>query len=154
VRSFRITKYDPRHRAASGAYQRDEWTAFSDVGRTFAGEVLTLAEYLRVEDLYLDAVQCSMRCAGVESVTVAALEMHRRPDTTIFTGMQLDAAAARAVARSVLREQLWCKLVGPDGYYIHFGYDYYLYTGGTFHRDLAAEIRGLYIEVFDSPYRD
>jgi len=33
------------------------------------------------------------------------------------------------VCRLVLREILWCKLESPNGFYIHFGYDYYMYFG-------------------------
>ena len=37
---FRVTKYDPRFRDPSGAYMREEWTAVSDIGRTFGGVTL------------------------------------------------------------------------------------------------------------------
>jgi hypothetical protein len=46
---YRVTKYDPAHRAASGAY-RDEWTSFSDIGRSFGGVILTVEQYQRIED--------------------------------------------------------------------------------------------------------
>lgn len=33
--------------------QRDEWTAASDIGRSFGGVILTAEEYRRVEDAYV-----------------------------------------------------------------------------------------------------
>lgn len=149
--SYRITKYDPQRRAPDGAYPLDEWTAFSDIGRTFAGETLTQTEYLRVEDLYLDAITCAMRCAGVDSVVVTNLENHGQHAVT--AGTPLDPAGARDIARLALRSLLWCKLLGPHGFYVHFGYDYYMYIGGSFEGDLEAEIRGMFVEELESPYR-
>ena len=157
MQCFRITKYDPRHRDASGHYLRDEWTSYSDIGESRAGTVLTFETYLQGEDAYLDAIAAMMRCAAIESVTVAALELRRKQREELGEfrelgdGSVLDVVATRAVATFVLREVLWCKLLGPAGFYIHFGWDYYMYIGGTFRSRLPA-LRGLYIEPFASPY--
>jgi hypothetical protein len=45
---YRVTKYDPENRDAEGNYLIDEWTSFSDVGRTFSGKELTEQEYFQV----------------------------------------------------------------------------------------------------------
>ena len=37
-------------RDSAGAYTRDEWTSFGDIGRSFDGVELTRGEYERVED--------------------------------------------------------------------------------------------------------
>jgi hypothetical protein len=58
---FRITKYNPAFRGEAGASTRDEWTAVSDIGRAFAGAVLTETEYQRVEDAY--AATATRSCA-------------------------------------------------------------------------------------------
>jgi hypothetical protein len=76
VFEFRVTKYDPAHRDARGAYTRDEWTAVSDIGRAFGGVVLTEPEYRRVEDAYVTAAVAFLREAEVPSLAVAGLENH------------------------------------------------------------------------------
>src|SRR5262245_6416722 len=76
VFEYRVTKYDPAFRDSTGAYVRDEWTSFSDIGRAFSGVVLTEADYQRAEDAYVTAAVAFLREAGVASVTVAGLEHH------------------------------------------------------------------------------
>lgn len=61
---FRVTKYDPAHRDRHGAYTRDDWISVSDIGRAFAGVVLTETEYRRVEDAYTTAAVAFLREAG------------------------------------------------------------------------------------------
>jgi len=59
------------------------------------------------------------------------------------------------VVRLILRELIWCKLRAREGFYIHFGWDYYMYSGGV---ELDTETRsaitdsGLFVERFKSPY--
>ena len=43
---YRVTKYDPVLRDASGAYTGDDWIMFEQIGQTFDGVPLTLATYL------------------------------------------------------------------------------------------------------------
>ena len=52
---WRITRFDPALRDEGGAYTEDTWTSVSDVGKSFGGAELTLAEYERVEALYIAA---------------------------------------------------------------------------------------------------
>jgi hypothetical protein len=51
---FRITKFDPRLRSEDGVFMRDEWTSISDIGRTYPTGVFTLAEYIEVEEAYVE----------------------------------------------------------------------------------------------------
>jgi hypothetical protein len=47
----RITKYDPQNRDANGHYTLvDEWTSISDVGKSFQGKILTMEQYLAIEE--------------------------------------------------------------------------------------------------------
>jgi len=39
-----VTKYNPRFRKSSGAYTRDEWTSFADIGHSFGGVELCRLE--------------------------------------------------------------------------------------------------------------
>ena len=69
-------------------------------------------------------------------------------DRQCLSGGQIDD-----LIRSILREATWCKLVGADGTYLHFGYDYYLYFG-TNRQGIAVPPPppGIYYEDFISPY--
>ena len=53
VNQYRVTKYNPAFRDQSGAYTKDEWTFFGQIGRTFSGVPFTFDEYERVEQAYV-----------------------------------------------------------------------------------------------------
>ncbi len=74
---YRITKYDPAHRDAAGAYTRTTWTTFGDVGRSFEGVVLTPAAYAAVEDAYVDTAVAFLRESAVGALNVSALQNAR-----------------------------------------------------------------------------
>jgi hypothetical protein len=151
---FRVTKYDPAHRNRSGAYTREEWTAVSDIGRSFGGVVLTEAEYQRVEDAYATAAIAFMRDAGVPSLMVAGLENHSGLPLPFGNGTALSLTDAAEIVRRVLREEFWCRLEGA-GAFIHLGWDYYMYVGASRPCPGAAALArqlGLFVEPFRSPY--
>jgi hypothetical protein len=79
VHLWRISKYDPRHRDQHGAYQRDEWTASSDIGKAFVDGVLTEREYLRVEGPYVSAVRRLWNEAGEPPLQIQGLETYGAP---------------------------------------------------------------------------
>lgn len=72
MKEYRISKYDPQFRV-NGAYQKNEWTSVSDIGKVFDDGVLTLAEYLRVENEYIQFCLNAMKAAGVTGLSVCAL---------------------------------------------------------------------------------
>lgn len=158
---FRISKYDPSLRDADGAYNRNEWTSHGDIGKVFDGAVLTLAEYLVVEARYLEILAEFLEWGRVEKLQVCGLEANDRaslqscrgaaiPD--LSEGAWLDEATIRDVARLVLREVLWCRLEGR-GFYVHFGYDFYMYIGGVALIGDPPAVPGLFVEMIDeSPY--
>ena len=72
---WRVTKYDPRFRDEHGHYTLiEEWTSPSDIGETFDGNELTLDDYLRVEEAYIDSAIAFMEENGIQSVRVLGLE--------------------------------------------------------------------------------
>jgi len=150
---YRITKYDPALRDASGAYTGDDWTSISDIGKSFAGVVLTEAEYLRVEHAYISATLAFLDEAGIPSLTVDELENPANLVLPVAEGSVVNLKQLAEVIRLILREKFWCRLEAAAGF-LHFGYDYYLYLGVP-HRCPAAERTaaelGLYVEVFDQP---
>lgn len=42
MHKYRITKYDPQYRDEQGIYIREDWTSYSDIGKTYNGKLLTL----------------------------------------------------------------------------------------------------------------
>ena len=151
---YRVTKYDPALRDPRGAYTRDDWTSFGDVGRTFGGVVLTLAEYQRVEDAYVAAALAFLREAGVSSLAVAGLEDHAAASPPLGEGSVLHLEPLADAIRRVLRGELWCRFEGA-GAFVHLGYDYYMYVGVPepcpASCALAARF-GLFVEDLPSPY--
>ena len=155
MHQFRISRFRP------GASQSaiSTWTSKSDVGETFDDGVLTLAEYERVEDLYVGAVRTLLEAAGLPDLRVS--ELHVTPLATpsaraVLEGAQLTAERALEVCRLELREELSCRLDNDDRFYVHVGFDYYLYVG-TAQPDSAAiesiEESGLFVEHdVPSPY--
>ncbi|HVJ80321.1 MAG TPA: hypothetical protein VNC50_04550 [Planctomycetia bacterium] len=151
-----MTKYDPKLRNPTGAYTRNEWTSFSDVGRSFDGAELTSGEYRRIEDAYVAAAVAFLREAGVPSLTVRTLENARGRPVPFGEGEVLSVELIPDMLRGVLREEFWCRLEAVDAF-VHVGWDYYMYVGVPrpcpFAR-LRAGILGLYVEQFASPYRE
>lgn len=165
---FRVTKYDPALRSPTGAYARHEWTSVSDVGRMFEGKVVSFSEYMRTEEAYVQAVRCFLHDSGVFTLRVTDVETRTNRvesfpveiaqetverarsviDDTEVSGEDLDR-----VVRLVLREAVWCRLIGKRGFYVHVGYDYYMYIGAD---DMSAPPRGLppglFVELFESPW--
>jgi hypothetical protein len=156
VFEFRVTKYDPAYRDESGAYQRDEWTAFSDIGKSFNGDILTQEEYQRVEDAYVSSALSFLREAGRSLLVVVGLENNRGSPLAPLEGSVLQEPQLGEVIRNVLREKFWCRLEGDDCF-LHFGWDYYVYIGVPLRceqsRTLASRL-GLFVEEFASPYKE
>ncbi|MFJ7738370.1 hypothetical protein ACIQ2D_18805 [Lysinibacillus sp. NPDC097287] len=160
--SWRVTKYNPELRNEDGSYiNQDEWTSISDVGTKVSEK-----EYLKVESIYLDAIEAFLREIGVDKVSIEALELHileeQEPSVHSFLskleiGIELTTSEIRELSKWVLREVIWCKLSVQNQCFIHFGYDYYLYIGANRNCPNAikeVEQLGLYVEVFQTPYSD
>lgn len=129
---FRVTKYDPARRDHKGVFHGGEWTSISNVGDQFEGVTLSMAEYGRVEDAYVEAAQRFMMETGVAALTVRDLDNPSEAEARRFPpeGTTLDMKAFGRALRSVLREDSWCRFESPDGF-VHVGYDYYMYVGTT-----------------------
>lgn len=154
---YRVTKYDPGLRGIGGAFARDEWTSYSDVGRTYNGVALSASEYLRVENAYLLSVEEFLSEAGVETLQLRALENKAGSALPTFVRplAQLTIPQCVEFARIVLREIAWGKLASPARAYVHFGWDFYMYIGlpkKCPNAIVAAQSRGLFVENFRSPY--
>ena len=154
---YRVTKYDPSLKDATGAYAdcSSSWTSRSDIGQVFGGLMLSEEVYLEVENSYLYSMKSFLDEAGIESLELKGLEYRDTPRDALWHGRELSIAQSIDFARLVLRENAWGKLVVPGKAYVHFGYDYYMYIGvpSKCERSIAiARDLGLFVERFRSPY--
>jgi hypothetical protein len=154
--SYRVTKYNPAYRREDGRYTRDAWTSRADIGRTFAGQVLTQAAYQQVEDAYISAALAFLREANVTTLAVTGLENHALTPLPFAEGSALDLTTAAAAIRGMLREDFWCRLES-EAAFVHIGWDYYMYIHVP-HRcpdavTLAHNL-GLFVEPCLSPYAE
>ena len=151
---FRVTKYDPKLRAADGSYARDEWTAISDIGRTYGGVLVTREEYERTEFAYLAAAKAFLEEAAVQVMSIRGLEDPDSRYPQFREGSTLPVEEIGLLLTLMLREELWCRLEAPQAF-VHIGYDYYMYVGVPspcpFAQRRAAGL-ALFVEPFRSPY--
>ncbi len=157
---WRVTKYNPVNRDDVGIYLLDEWTSFSDIGKSYQGVKLTISEYVKFEKLYIDAILQFMSCNEVENLIITGLEKYDDENVDkvinyIREGMILDKEQIKIVAQHVLREKLWCKLILDEVFYVHFGYDYIMYIGSNKKCQKVIkeiECNKMFVEPFKSPY--
>jgi len=151
MHQYRVTKYDPHYRV-NGAYTRDEWTSFSDVGESFGGVPFTLADYEEAEARHI-----AFLCALVEQevaypLTIDSLESD--PVACPWSSRQtIGPQELPVLLRDVLRGRCWCRLMGRS-FFIHFGYDYYMYVGCSFTSEGITALAGrfgLFAEPLQSP---
>ena len=156
---YRVTKYDPRFRDALGDFTRDDWIGVGDIGSAFNGRVLTPCEYLRFENAYVSSAIAFLADAGVDSLLIAGLENHggfNSSALTLANGHACNLLACSDIVRLNLRSEVWCRLESESAF-LHFGYDYYMYVGIASKCPSAiqhATDSGLFVEPFDSPYRE
>ena len=73
----------------------------------------------------------------------------------IWIGKAVTVQEVRELAKLTLRNAIWCKLGFKKQFFVHFGYDYYMYIGASEDCTKAKEVvkeTGLFIEDFKSPY--
>ncbi|NET61271.1 MAG: hypothetical protein F6K47_35635 [Symploca sp. SIO2E6] len=167
---WRVTKYNPRFRNRQGVYQVEDWTCVSDIGKTFNGHRLELEEYLATEERYVLTAMHFLEESGLSSLEVRELEAdqevsptvkHIGLDNLLLQGSELhekQKLSKTEIARACrlnLRNLLWCKLEETGKFFIHFGYDYYMYVGSLLpcpdSISYSQEI-GIFVETMSSPY--
>ena len=104
---------------------------------------------LGVNKLYLNALE--MWSDEVKSQNVSPFL------SKMWVGKPISAQEIKELAKLTLRNVIWCKLSCKNKFFVHFGYDYYMYTGTNMDSPNARkkiEATGLYVEEFYSPYLD
>lgn len=165
---YRVTKYNPKFRSKDGVYQRHDWTSVSDVGKSFADGVLSVVDYLQVEDRYIAAIEKAAALTGSAEFAVEDFECTGEPEG-LPPGIREDSfsmladfasgatvplllTTACAFARLALREIVWGRLSSQSGLYVHFGYDFNMYIGDAGDRLKGYVVGDLFVEDFPSPY--
>lgn len=119
---------------------------------------------MRTESDYINAITTFMVEMGLNKIYLNDLEMWS--DEVIgqnassflrkmWVGKAVTAQEVRELARLTLRNVIWCKLSYKKEFFVHFGYDYYMYIGAIKDCSNAQEKvqdTGLYVENFNSPY--
>ena len=96
------------------------WNSFFDI------ETLTSEnEYLYIESLYIDLLLEIAREIDVAFFVIAEFENY--DSLALKDGQNINLEKLPFVAKSILRDKCWCKLVN-DSMEIHFGYDYIIYV--------------------------
>jgi hypothetical protein len=164
---YRVTKYNPQYRDDRGAYLKDEWYLYSQLGDTFEGKVLTYEQYIEKENAYVNAIIFFMTCMDERTLCIDMPEANRNRccntvdlldqtvDVALFKhGLELNQQSISTLARLMLRDLVWCRLESSK-MYVHFGWDYYMYIGVDKPCKRAikqSERTGLFVESFISPY--
>ena len=169
MNQWRVTKYNPKFRDEFGHYTLiEEWTGPSEIGKTINGKEFTLDEYFRVEAAYIHSVIKFMEESNVDSLRVLQLESNRSEEEKIsplyekeFEKLVLkedsviDKSEIHLICKMVLRNFLWCNLYSKDRFFVHFGWDYYMYIGSNIDCLKATNFatnNGLFVERCTSPY--
>lgn len=172
MHKYRISKYDPLFRDETGCYQKNEWTAISDIGKSFDGILLTDEEYIGVEDKYVDAVKLIIKFHSLTSLSVANL-CHSfskeeflnliKPYSqlyseslldfyTNFNGSQAGLDEVESLFRLQLREDIGVDIFSPRKLKIFIGYDYLMGVNSSKSLEpIIPEISaiGLFVEKID-----
>ena len=166
---WRVTKYNPDFRDENGYYTLiEEWTCPSEIGNIINGKEFTSDEYFQVEAAYINSVMNFIEESGINSLRILQLERGiSEEDRTsplyeeefeklvIKEDLLVNKNEIRLICKMVLRNFLWCELCSKDNFFVHFGWDYYMYIGSNVHCLSAIECatnNGLFVEQCQSPY--
>lgn len=172
---YMIAKYDQSQRNERGVYiGPNAWTSYSDVGETFNGKVLTIEECLRVESAYIGAATKLFEESGLPYLRLTRInELEWQKEDLRSEGRPLYDTAFEAieftedamiypkdiptVLQMVFRGFAEASLEWRDKFYVHIGWDFYMYVGINKSAGVnidSAHLRGLYIESnYPSPYK-
>lgn len=149
-----ITKYDPQFRDKDGNYKNKEWISFYEVGSPIEGEVLTLDNYLKIENKYIDAAISFFEFHNCKEITIKNIEKYNfdgyfledmKELVTFFDaateGIVVSIQGLRTYIILVLREIFWGQFfcIESEDVELKFGYDYYMYFKSNRNMDTLFE---------------
>ena len=126
-KTHEIVKYSPDGYDEDGIYRRDEWTEYSDVGKTFAGKKLSLEEYLEIENRYVECALDIITQSQCKYLTIGYVEDY--DNIGYRCKDRIPAERVDKVLRDMLRCNVFCVLVNlSHKVMIDMGYDYYMHV--------------------------
>lgn len=160
-----VVKYKPEYYSEKGYYTKEEWGCMGYVGRVYDNHLLTLDEYLEVEQKYINAVTRIMVLTNCSYLTVSFLgdTVPRTKDSIrkmlseknrffqydkvlydsfmdLVEGKRIYIANIPYVVSLNLRGYTYTALTNlQKGLEIHFGYDYYMYFNTKLPIDIVRE---------------
>ncbi|WP_239614656.1 DUF7683 domain-containing protein [Cohnella mopanensis] len=166
---WRITKYNPIFRNDKGHYLLDEWTCPSEIGNIINGDSFTLEKYLVIEHAYVETIieflieqkQYSLRVIQASNRLIShedkksVLYDHEFGEINIKEDMIANINEIRIICKMILRNFADCQLYSKDNFFVHFGWDYYMFIGSNQKSLTAIKFAtnsGLFVEEFSSPY--
>lgn len=171
---YNISKYNPSFRDSNWIYMKEDWTAISDIGRTFDSKILTVKDYIDTEDRYIKAIQtilsfynlpylkvCKVRKSFEEEnfkELIARRKVEYTPDildmySKVEDIERLTYKDIDSFFRLLLREDIGANLSYPRKMKIFICYDYLMgiHCSRSLERVIPAiEALGLFVEKFNN----
>jgi hypothetical protein len=170
---YNISKYNPAFRDSNWRYMKEDWTAISDIGKTFDGKILTVEDYIATEDSYIKAIQtifnffnltylkvCDVRKSFEEEIFMGLISKRKVAYTYDIIEIHGKAEGIEKLAykdidlffRLLLREDIGAKIFYPRKLKIFICYDYLM--GIHCNRSIenvipTIEALGLFVEKFN-----
>lgn len=169
---YNISKYNPVFRDSNRRYMKEDWTAISDVGKTFDGKTLTSEAYIATEDSYVKAIQTIFNFFNLEYLNVCdvrksfgdnqfrdLISKRKIKYTTDILEMygavekmeKLEYKDLDSIIRLLLREDIGAKISYPRKLKIFICYDYLMgiHSSRSIEAVIPAiEALGLFVEEF------
>lgn len=164
---YRITKYNPADRDSQGYYQKDDWISFANIGKSYENKILTLKDYLKVENSYIKAIQIFMDYLNLDFFNIINFKKiglitskgYSQELIKTYKNLRRNNKITRNSIPNVIRLRLRNDIGGfleTNGMIVHFGWDYYMYISSSKELPLALKQKieniGLFVENFESPY--
>jgi len=137
-----VSKYNPKDKCNNNFNPGLEWSSISDVGKTYSNRVLTISEYLKIENDYITTINCFIENLGIDQLKIINIEKYKLNrnqfsiyddlliilHSNIVKGQYLKRSEISTISRLALREDLWCILYNQNPRFIlEFGYDFYVF---------------------------
>ena len=74
MKKYRLSKYNPMYRDVNGDYLLPEWTSCYDINKYYNSRVLTVDEYLFVEQKYINTISTILEYYSCNSFIINNLE--------------------------------------------------------------------------------
>ncbi|MEU7884446.1 RNA-binding protein [Microbispora bryophytorum] len=159
---YRVTKYDPADRNEHGHYTGTE-DVYGDHGPMEAAYLTVVAAFAEEADITCLAIREPAIAGQVNFGIEAPIDGHGLADlfppnlTGYHDGARIPVATGLDLVRAMLRDNgAWCRLEAEDRFFVHVGYDQYIYVGSAVpcpHAVVFTHAKGLFAEpIVRSPY--